>query len=587
MGAGIVLVHGYSGSPDAFLPLAQALSAAHGSNAVTIVCLPGHGGGRTPVFDQAAFIATIADAIQQYQRDGRTVIVLGHSTGGILALAALKGLAEAPRLLILASVPKRIDPAYLERWGRHRTGKGDIPFASVANMVSLINAVGSKQAQGTFPVLVLHGSKDDLVPLREAVRWEQCGFEGPVRSVAIPEAGHELFEGPNKELAVDIVARAVADLLGPVTGEDEQMLTALSMVEPEAERFFLRSPLSRRHVARCPSGYSTGGRPATLSPVVGTEPVFANIEITTRCNLRCTYCARTRSGPQGTDMPAETFFSILGLLPHAYRVTLVGLGETLLHPSVVDLVAGASQQGRRVALVTNAMLLDRSLSRELLKAGLESIAFSIDGPNQDAASDVRPGTDLARVIDNIRTFVEQSKATRGISTAVFAAVSLATAPYLEDLVDLAAGLGVHVLMLSDLNYKENREQALWKNIDDAAAFQIRNGVARAFQKNLPVLSVRGLEEFGLWKRYGKFLLLPPEQLYQRSAKHAWCYSPWQTVPVGVAGEVTLCDCQPGVSVGNILDRPLAAVWNSEVMIEHRRRMLGPDPPEACRVCPRF
>ena len=56
-----------------------------------------------------------------------------------------------------------------------------------------------------------------------------------------------------------------------------------------------------------------------------------------------------------------------------------------LHPKVVDFVAEASSQGRRTALVTNAMFLDAPMSREMLKAGLDSIAFRIDGPNQDIA----------------------------------------------------------------------------------------------------------------------------------------------------------------------------------------------------------
>ena len=58
---------------------------------------------------------------------------------------------------------------------------------------------------------------------------------------------------------------------------------------------------------------------------------------------------------------------------------MVGLGETLLHPQVVEFVGLASSQGRRTALVTNGMLLDRALSQELLNAGLDSITFSIDG----------------------------------------------------------------------------------------------------------------------------------------------------------------------------------------------------------------
>jgi len=170
---------------------------------------------------------------------------------------------------------------------------------------------------------------------------------------------------------------------------------------------------------------------------------------------------------------------------------------------------------------------------------------------------------------------------------VFSAVSTQTVSSLKKLMDVIADLGVHVMMLSDLNFRENQSQTLWKNIDNAIAKEVRTSVAGAFKKNLPVLSVRGLEEFGLWKRYQKYLLLPPDQLYQRSVKHAWCYSPWQTIPVNVRGDVTLCDCQPEIKAGNLLTQPLSEIWNGDIFKQHRCKMLSNDPPESCLLCPRF
>lgn len=587
MPAGLVLVHGFSGSPDDLLRLHRAFVSVYGPDSVSSVCLPGHGHGLIPPFDEAAFISSISDPLQRFKKEGRKLVVFGHSTGGILALSALREHRINPDLLVLASVPKLIDANYLERWRNHRSGKSHISFSSVAHMISLIKATGADTFDGSFPVLVLHGELDELVPSSAARAWEQGVFNGPIRTVVIPGAGHDLFRSGNNPLAVDVIQRAVADILSVPRAEDADTLTELCSVEPEAKRFLLFSPSSSRHLAASPSGRAVADRKPNLTPEAVCDPIIANIEITTRCNLRCAYCARTIRGSKGEDMPLETFKTILGLLPHAYRITLVGLGETLLHPRVADFIAEASSLGRRVALVTNAMLLDEPMSRNLLEAGLESIAFSIDGSNQGLASEVRPGTDLEKVIHNIKRFVQLSKTTREISTAVFSAVSTTTIASLEQLVDVVAGLGVHVMMLSDLNFRENLDKTLWKNSDSETAARVRSAVARAFQKNLPLLTVRGLEEFGLWKRYGKFLLVPSEQLYQRSTRHAWCFSPWQTVPINVRGDVTLCDCQPESSAGNLLIQPLSEIWSGEVFARHRRSMVSDKPPEACMICPRF
>ena len=300
--------------------------------------------------------------------------------------------------------------------------------------------------------------------------------------------------------------------------------------EPEAGRFLARSPGSARHLAACP-GVACGTPHPALPEVADGEPVFANIEITTRCNLRCPFCARNASDRGDRDMAPELFERILDLLPHAYRITLVGLGEPLLHPDVAALVAAASARGRRVALATNALQLTGEMSRRLLDAGLDAIVFSLDAATPEVAAQVRPGTDLGRVLDNIKGFAAIADAQRRVPQAVFSAVSTSTAPHLEQLVKTVAELGVDVLMLSDLNFRRNLGHSLWKNQDEAIAGAVHQAVRTAFALNLPVLSVRGLEEFALDVRYRAHLLVPPARLYHRSVRHTHCLSPWQTIPV--------------------------------------------------------
>ncbi len=317
MHAGIVLVHGYTGTPENLAPLARALVAVYGTDAVRIVCLPGHKGDTVPIFDEQSFTASVNDAVNTYRKEGRACIVLGHSTGGVIARAALAESGITPELLILASAPRRIDTAYLDRWSRHRFDKTEILFASVANMVSFINATGARTLQGTFPVLVLQGAEDELVPAAETHLWEQGAFSGRVRTALIPLAGHDLFRGPNSALAIDAAMRAVSDAVHRPSGETMEAIGRICAVEPEAGRFLDRAPYSTRHIAESPSGRTTAGLAPLLSPHVQNEPTIANVEITTRCNLSCPFCARTLRGIRGEDMSKDMFATILGLLPHA------------------------------------------------------------------------------------------------------------------------------------------------------------------------------------------------------------------------------------------------------------------------------
>lgn len=88
------------------------------------------------------------------------------------------------------------------------------------------------------------------------------------------------------------------------------------------------------------------------------------------------------------------YSKILEMIPPAYRITLVGLGEPLLQPDIIYFVKIATSSKSRVALVTNASKLNRTMSDKSITAGLDSISFSIDGPDQIVSNKLRHGTNF-------------------------------------------------------------------------------------------------------------------------------------------------------------------------------------------------
>jgi MoaA/NifB/PqqE/SkfB family radical SAM enzyme/pimeloyl-ACP methyl ester carboxylesterase len=585
MAPGIILVHGYSGSHHDLEPLAAALAARFGTEFVTNLALPGHdpATAKIPEFDDALFCTAIWAAANRYQKEQRRLILIGHSTGGNLILAALQRFAINPVLLILIAVPPKIDRDYFVRWEAHRSGKNSIPLVNVALMVKLINATGSQPLRTDAPVLIIHGENDQLVLVTATHDWKLDNSR-TVRVVTIPGVGHDLLHSKNSSMVCDLIGRAIADM--PISAPPTP--PAFPAVEPGLAAFLAATPGSRQHLALCPGFQRALGKAPKLLLTAPSDPVLANIEITTYCNLQCRFCARTQLKKGNRHMPLALFQNILAILPNLYQIVLVGLGEPLMHPQLTDFIRYAKSLNKQVGLVTNAMRLTPEVSRQLLETRLDSIAFSLDGVDLNLASLVRAGTDFDLVIRNIREFVKLAqKENVPLSKAVFSAVSRDTVAHLDDLVDCVASLGVDVLMLTDINFKENLGHTLWRNQNEELEATVKKAVSQAFAQKLPVLSVHGLEEFGLAQRYHDFLMIPPGQLYQRSATHTWCLSPWQTVPIDVAGNITLCDCQPTFMVGNLFQDSFTDIWNGEVMQNYRAAMLSSQPPEACRICPRF
>lgn len=569
----ILLVHGWLGSPADLAPLDSGLAPL---GEVVTPALPG------PEFAEAAMLAGIDAAIDRAGQ--RPLILIGHSTGGSLLLKVITrrltdgGLTNL-RLLVLCNTPPRIDFAYTERWRAHTDGRA-LPLHDLGGLVGLINRLARQVPLAVpTPVLLVQGEADELVPAD--ADW-QGRFTGPVRRLGIPGARHHLFEGEGAGLAIDAIARAVTDALARV-----QLPAALAGLLPGLARYAATWPDSARHITTSPAGLRALGGDFQAAPIAPAEPSLANIEITTRCTLGCNACARTQLKLKSRFMSRETFRQVLASLPHAWRINLVGLGEPLLHPEVLDFIALAAGQDRHVGLVTNAMNLDADMARGLAGSGLSALTFSIDAVSPAAVDKVRQGSDMALIAANIRGFMaERLRQGADVGTAAFTALTGATIGEFESIVDFVADLGLSALMLTDLNFASNRALSVHAGFTHEHARVFRLGLKRAGVRRLPVLSVWGLEEFALDERYLDYLILRGEQLAARSPRHAHCLSPWQTIPINVDGDLTLCDCQPTARIGNIFN-PLSRWWNGQAMQEQRRRMLGDQPPEACLVCPRF
>jgi MoaA/NifB/PqqE/SkfB family radical SAM enzyme/pimeloyl-ACP methyl ester carboxylesterase len=594
------------GLPDVALAsrvLREELSAPR----VHEVVLPGHGGRvdrARPSFDPGACVAAVAARIEAAaaQAPDAELVLVGHSTGGSLLLAAAAALPRAPALLVLAGTPPRIDAGYGARWAAHLPGAGP-DLDEVAGLVSLVNRLARDRRGLPCPTLVLHGEDDALVPAAEAERWRERG--PAVRVVRLPGRGHALLADAADALLGDVLRRAVRDAArGPIAPEE---LRAWQEQAPEVARALAAWPPSLHHLRDGPAGRALSGeRPggsagavpagAEAAGVPGldeqapTEPTILDVSVTTRCDLACVACARRFERIAPRDMAPRDFSLLLALAPHALRVVLVGLGEPLLHPDLEALVHHASTLGRRVSLVTSGMGLTPERSRALLDAGLSSLTVSLDAVSPEGLLRTRRGSDLPRILAHLGAFTAE-RARRGLAgtvgASVFTALGAETAGELPGILAAVRPLGVDAVMATDLNFPENAARSLHRTPAAAAAAALDGPLRASLAGGLPVLSVHGLEALDLPRRFRPHLLLRGAQLAARAAAHAHCASPWQNLPVDPAGEATLCDCQPGAPAGNLLSTPLSEVWNGSRMRRHRREMREANAPPACLACPRF
>jgi len=130
----------------------------------------------------------------------------------------------------------------------------------------------------------------------------------------------------------------------------------------------------------------TGGR-------APSGPLHAQIGICDPCNHRCVMCWDHPPEERHSDATAErfgfrpqelmslaTFRSVIDDLHRlgTRRVDLVGRGEPLLNPAVVDIVAHAKERGMLLVLCTNASKLSATMSDRFVAAGLDRLNVSLN-----------------------------------------------------------------------------------------------------------------------------------------------------------------------------------------------------------------
>ena len=144
----------------------------------------------------------------------------------------------------------------------------------------------------------------------------------------------------------------------------------------------------------------------------GQFPLCFEVESTYHCNLECPFCARgSGAGFRNIKhMSKEIWKRIIEEVEQHYlpSIMMSHEGEALLNPDLENMISDARKAGViDIWMHTNGQALTPNRSRRLIEAGLTKLNVSIDATSEETYSIVRPGgSSLAKVVENIKTFLE-------------------------------------------------------------------------------------------------------------------------------------------------------------------------------------
>ncbi len=189
------------------------------------------------------------------------------------------------------------------------------------------------------------------------------------------------------------------------------------------------------------------------------------VELTTRCNLQCSMCVKYAPGsciPE-SDMELGVFQALLPSLAHADTVILNGIGESLMHPNLLEIIGMAHEQmavGSSIGLQSNGLLLNQEMAQKLIVQGLSTLCLSVDScdePSGVHASREHSFTTVKRAINCVSE--ARKKVGEVFTLGLEIVLTLKNIDDLPELVSWAAGNDVDYILTSHLILYGNTSEA--------------------------------------------------------------------------------------------------------------------------------
>jgi radical SAM protein with 4Fe4S-binding SPASM domain len=261
------------------------------------------------------------------------------------------------------------------------------------------------------------------------------------------------------------------------------------------------------------------------------------IELTSVCNLACIMCPTglglvTR--PTGF-MSFDVFRTIIDdVAPHRPTIMMFLGGESLLNKKAIEMIAYAKSKEVTVSLNTNGTVFTEKLFRALLDVGLDSLTFSFDGYTKAVYERIRVKANYEKVVSNIQSLLRMKK----------------------DLGLVKPFVTIYTLAVTE------------ESLENEAEFTQRF-------EGLPVdrFSVDTPRNWaGVLESGGEV------QLTEMGARVTPCHRVWKTTAVLWDGTVVPCcaDFSGDMPMGNVKDRPLTELLNTDTYRQLRRAMVARD-----------
>jgi len=253
-------------------------------------------------------------------------------------------------------------------------------------------------------------------------------------------------------------------------------------------------------------------------------PNIVNIELNSTCQLKCIMCPMNTGivKRKKTLMSKQTFKNIIDKYnKYLCRINLSHHGEPLLHKDLTWFISYLTKRGIRTSITTNALLLTKKKSKELIESGLNEIMFSFDCLNKDKFERLRQGSHFDIVLANINDFIKINKNVQVVIRTI------------------------------DIDMLKGEDIKLMNEIEKKGVLVIK-------------------DIFNTWG--GR---IDPKS-YKKDFKEDVsfkCIQPWTNAIINSEAKLCVCNNQEDDNFGSVIDKDIMDIWNSKKLRQLRKDII--------------
>ncbi len=308
--------------------------------------------------------------------------------------------------------------------------------------------------------------------------------------------------------------------------------------------------------------------------VTKRNPVYVQVAVTKRCNLRCKMCSIMESWKNQKEMSLDELENVALVLRrlNAGVVVLTG-GEPFLRSDLPDIIRIFTKKGLSTRLQTNGTLCSEDGISDALRAGLDDVSISLDSlipEKQDSLTGV-PGS-WEKIMDSVSLFSELMPR-RGSMPVINSVLSPFNIKEIKNIVDFSDRIGFYTSIIP-VHVRDSCDKNMnFRSPEPSLAFgKTEFGLVDSTYADLIRMKRKG------YNIYNTFRFLRESPSFIKHGLTRWkCQSPYLYFAVSPSGLFSPCiEMTTGVS---LLDPGFVRTYRSNEFMNMIDNMVS-----ACSGC---